>query len=191
MKKFFTLLMTAVLTVALAGALTACDNRYHNDDYYDADDAFVLEGSWTGYIETYLYDRFGFTGNDYRTTMYFERENAYGGWGYEVDYNIRSRYEDYYYCEFRWEVINGNIRVQYADSWNNVWIYPRRLTTTHFSGTMDDGTTRDIYFDLTYDGNFDWGPYLSPAYRIQTRTAAGAGYHASGEFADIQKKASR
>ena len=182
MKKIFTLITMAVLALTFA----ACDNRYYDDyyrgsDYYDSDDAFVLEGTWTGFIETYMYDRFGKTGNDYRTTMYFERENAYGGWGYEVDYSLRSRYQDYYYCEFRWEVVGGDICVRYADSWNDVWIYPSRLTATRFSGTMFDGTSRDIYFDMVYDGNFDWAPYR---YYAPTR---GAGetprYHASGEFA--------
>jgi hypothetical protein len=184
MKKIFTLITIAVLALTFA----ACDNRYYDDyyrgsDYYDSEDAFVLEGTCTGYIETYLYDRFGMTGNDYRTTMYFERENAYGGWGYEVDYNLRSRYQDYYYCEFRWEVVGGDICVRYADSWNDVWIYPRQLTTTRFTGTMFDGTSRDIYFDMVYDGSFDWSYYRGYYYAPTRGVGESPRYHASGEFA--------
>jgi hypothetical protein len=158
MKKIFTLITMAVLALTFA----ACDNRYYDDyyrgsDYYDSEDAFVLEGTWTGYIETYLYDRFGMTGNDYRTTMYFERENAYGGWGYEVDYDVNNRYDDYYYCEFDWEVYNGSIRIRYADSWNDVYISDYQLSSSRFEGYMDDGTTKEILFRLSYDSRFDWG----------------------------------
>lgn len=176
MKKIFTY-MTMVMAVTL---LAACDNHY-SDSYYDEDDAYTLEGTWTGYIETYFYDRFGKTGDDYRTTMFFQRENRYGGWGYEVDYNLRSRYSDYYYCEFDWEVIDSVIYVNYADSWNTVQLYPSRLTNNHFAGRMYDGTSRDIYFDLTYDGVFDWS-YWTRSLGF-TRTADSQRYQASGEFA--------
>ena len=183
MKKIFTLITMAVLALTFA----ACDNRYYDDyyrgsDYYDSEDAFVLEGTWTGYIETYLYDRFGMTGNDYRTTMYFERENAYGGWGYEVDYNLRSRYKDYYYCEFRWEVVGGDICVRYADSWNDVYIYDYVLDDYHFSGLMDDGCSdRRVNFSLAYDSRFEWDYWT----RSFTRSASSdaKAFRASGEFA--------
>ena len=179
MKKLFTYL-TVMMALAAMPLFTSCDARFW-EDVEDRAEARTLEGTWSGYIDTYLYDRFGLSGETYRTSMYFERENGYGGWGYEVDYNIYSRYDDYYYCEFRWEVINGAIRIRYADSWNDVWIYPRQLTTTRFTGTMFDGTSRDIYFDMVYDGNFNWAPYL---YYAPTRgVGESPRYHASGEFA--------
>jgi hypothetical protein len=112
--------------------------------------------------------------------MYFERENSYGGWGYEVDYDINSRYDDYYYCEFEWDVYGGEIRIRYADSWNDVYIYDYSLSDYHFSGYMDDGTSRDIHFSLSYDERFDWG-YWTRAY---TRSADNKGFHASGKFAE-------
>ena len=182
MKKIFTLITMAVLALTFA----ACDNRYYDDyyrgsDYYDSEDAFVLEGTWTGYIETYLYDRFGMTGNDYRTTMYFERENAYGGWGYEVDYNLRSRYKDYYYCEFRWEVVGGDICVRYADSWNDVFISDYTLNSNYFNGYMDDGTSKDIVFRLAYDSRFDWS-YWNTGYYTRSDDG-GKKVMASGKFA--------
>ncbi|MBO6188090.1 MAG: hypothetical protein J6O23_06240 [Prevotella sp.] len=179
MKKIYNYITLVLMVMTSVTLFTGCDDRYWNDNR-DRDEAYTLEGTWTGYIDTYLYDRFGIRGDSYRTTMYFERENSYGGWGYELDYNLYSIYDDYYYCEFRWDVVNGNIRISYADSWNTVYIYDYTLTDYHFRGYMDDGTTRDIYFDLAYDSRFDWGYWT----RGVTRgTADGHSFKASGEFA--------
>ena len=99
MKKLFTYL-TVMMALAAMPLFTSCDVRFW-EDIEDREEARTLEGTWSGYIDTYFYDRFGVSGDSYRTSMYFERENSYGGWGYEVDYNVNSRYDDYYYCEFR------------------------------------------------------------------------------------------
>lgn len=192
MKKFYTILMLALT----ATMLTSCDERWFND-IEDREEAYTLEGTWTGYIDTYFRDRFGMSGSSYRTTMYFERYNSYGGVGYEVDYNSMSPYDDYYYCEFDWEVVNGEIVIRYADSWNNVYIYDYRLTSSSFIGYMDDGTSRDIRFQLAYDNRFDWG-YWRYSYAPATRSAANDStaiatttdngrVKACGEFAKILK----
>ncbi len=180
MKKLFNLLTVMMALVATTTMLTSCDRLWQDSE--DRAEARTLEGTWTGYIDTYLYDRFGVTGDSYRTSIYFERENSYGGWGYEVDYNIYSRYDDYYYCEFRWEVIRGAIRISYADSWNDVYIYDYVLDDYHFSGQMDDGCSdRRISFSLTYDSRFDWGYWTRGITR--GHAAEGTGFKASGEFA--------
>ena len=88
--------------------------------------------------------------------MYFERENSYGGWGYEVDYDMYSRYDDYYYCEFEWDIYKGSIRIRYADSWNDVYVRDYSLSSSYFTGYMDDGSSKDIVFKLNYDSRFDW-----------------------------------
>ena len=44
---------------------------------------------------------------------------------------------------------------------------------------MDDGTSRDIAFELFYDGNFNWQPYYAPTRGVGESPR----YHASGEFA--------
>ena len=106
MKKIYTLLAMAMVTMM---TLTSCDA-----DFEDRMEARTLEGTWTGYIDNYYYDRWGLTGSNYRTAFYFERENAYGGWGYEVDYDAR-RPSDYWYCDFKWEIVRGSIRIQYYD----------------------------------------------------------------------------
>lgn len=178
MKKFFTYLTMITMAFTATTVFTSCEELWR--DREDREEAYTLEGTWTGYIDTYIRDRYGFSGDSYRTTMYFERENSYGGWGYEVDYDINSRYDDYYYCEFEWDVYGGEIRIRYADSWNDVYIYDYSLSDYHFSGYMDDGTSRDIHFSLSYDERFDWG-YWTRAY---TRSADNKGFHASGKFAE-------
>ena len=82
MKKFFTFL-TMMTAVAATTLFTSCDARFW-EDMEDRQEARTLEGTWSGYIDTYFYDRFGVSGDSYRTSMFFERENSYGGWGYEV-----------------------------------------------------------------------------------------------------------
>jgi hypothetical protein len=175
MKKLFTYLTMALVTVTM---FTSCDELWRDSE--DREEAYTLEGTWTGYIDTYIYDRYGLSGDSYRTTMYFERENSYGGWGYEVDYDMYSRYSDYYYCEFKWEVYGGEIRIRYADSWNDVYIYDYSLSDYHFSGYMDDGTSRDIHFSLSYDDRFDWSYWT----RSFTRSADHKNVQASGKFAE-------
>ncbi len=182
MKKVFTFITTALMALTTSTLMTSCDN--------DAYEARTLDGSWTGYIETYYADRWGLSGNSYRTTMYFNQTDRYGGNGYEVDYDSYSPYRDYYYCEFVWEVYNGIIRIKYADSWNDVLIYDYRLSSNYFEGYMDDGTTRGIYFQLAYNGSFNWSPYRDYYYAPEMRRAgttdvvAGEGFCAKGVFAD-------
>jgi hypothetical protein len=45
---------------------------------------------------------------------------------------------------------------------------------------MDDGTSRDIHFSLSYDERFDWSYWI----RAYTRSADNKGFHASGKFAE-------
>lgn len=175
MKKIFTYI--AIATMALT-TFTSCDVEFW-EDMEDREEARTLDGTWSGFIDTYYYDRWGLTGDTYRTTMYFERNSSYGGWGYEVDYDLNSRYSDYYYCEFTWEIYKGSIRINYADSWNDVYINEYSLSDTYFRGYMDDGTSKDIVFKLAYDNRFDWS-YWTRGY---TRAAKdGTSVKASGKF---------
>lgn len=181
MKKIYTYTMMAIVALVF----TACETE-------DMRMARTLDGTWTGRIDTYYEDRWGLTGNTYRTTMFFNQIDIYGGTGYEVDYNTNDPYGSYYYCEFDWEVFNGEIRIRYADSYNDTFIYDYRLYSDYFEGYMDDGSCRDIHFQLAYDGSFNWGGYRS-SYRSYTRSANGDAaadslsasprYHAAGEFA--------
>lgn len=177
MKKLYTYFAMAMIAMT---TLTSCDAIEFFEDMEDRSEAYTLDGNWTGFIDTYYYDRWGLTGDNYRTTMHFERENAYGGWGYEVDYDLNSRYSDYYYCEFIWEVYNGTIRISYADSWNDVFISDYTLNSNYFNGYMDDGTSKDIVFRLAYDNRFDWS-YWNTGYYTRSDDG-GKKVMASGKF---------
>ncbi len=158
MKKFFTYTTTIICSFLMMATFTSCDRAGYWDyeNSTDRHEAYTLDGTWTGYIETYFRDRWGVTGNTYRTTMEFFRDNAYGGTGREIDYNTYDNYV-YYYCDFTWDVYNGVIRIRYADSPGNiVRIYDYALSANYFDGYMDDGTSRGIRFRLNYDGNFNW-----------------------------------
>ena len=172
MKNIYTYLTMAVIAIM---SFSSCED---SDTYR----ARTLEGTWTGYIDTYYRDRWGWSGNNYRTTMYFERRGSYGGVGYEVDYNINNPYSGEYYSEFDWEVYNGEICITYADSYSYpVYIYDYDLYDDYFEGYMDDGT---------------WGRYYDGYYASTRGVSAesdstmirGKGFYATGEFAKALKK---
>ena len=190
MKKIYTYL--AMTLIALT-TLTSCDQ-----EAWDREDARTLDGTWTGYIDVYYADRWGWTGDTYRTSICFVREDAYGGWGYEADYD--TGYYNQAYSEFAWEVVNGVIRINYAaPGWNPIRIYDYRLTSNYFEGYMDDYTHKDIRFQLYYDGNYNWGrwQYYDDYYYAPRRAASadsttishmggklGTNYFATGKFAE-------
>ena len=172
MKKIYIYLTMAVIAMM---SFSSCEDS-------DTLRARTLEGTWTGYIDTYYYDRWGLSGNSYRTTMFFDRLDRYGGTGYEVDYDMNSPYRDYYYCPFEWDVYNGTIRIRYADSWNDVLIYDYHLDYDYFEGYMDDGVSSNrIHFTLYYDNSFNWDPYWGG---MRSATSSNnSGVKASGKFA--------
>ena len=65
MKKFFTYTAMVIMMTTL---FTSCDVEFW-EDMEDRSEARTLDGTWTGYIDTYYYDRWGLTGESYRTTM--------------------------------------------------------------------------------------------------------------------------
>lgn len=152
MKKIYTYLMTALMALPML-TLTSCDR--------DAADAYTLNGQWEGYISTYYADRWGMTGEDYRTCIQFIQRDNYGGTGFEVDYDARDRYGSYYYSPIEWEVRNGIIRIHYIYDGDYVEISRYTLNRDRFYGYMYDGTRRDIEFSLYYVGDVDWSRYRS------------------------------
>ena len=127
--------------------------------------AFILEGTWTGNLEACYQDRWGVTSTTFRTAMYFKQESMYSGYGYEVDYDSDNRFARYYFSEFRWTVRDEVIYINYTDSrFGSTRIYDYKLNLATFRGYMDDGTNRDIYFDLSPSSNFDWSPYINNYY---------------------------
>ena len=88
MKKIYTYMMMVLMALPML-TLTSCDR--------DAADAHTLNGQWEGFISTYYVDRWGLTGEDYRTCIQFVQRDNYGGTGFEVDYDVRDRWGSYYY----------------------------------------------------------------------------------------------
>ena len=120
--------------------------------------AFVLDGTWTGYLESTYQDRWGVSGIAYKTAIKFVQETMYSGYGYEVDYNIDRPYDGYYYSEFSWNVSGGIITIHYHNGWNQVYIRDYTLNLATFRGRWIEGT-REILFDFSPTSNFDWTPY--------------------------------
>lgn len=166
MKKFTTIFKT--MLIALTGIITmsSCE-----DDAQEV--AYTMEGSWTGYIDTYFEDRWGWSGDEYRVTFTFIRNGNYdydsstSGRGIETGYNVNDRYHDYYQSRFSWYVDNSysnrpTITIVYDDDqWNPIYIYDYRINNSRFSGYMDDGTNRSIKFDLYYDSDFNYNGWRS------------------------------
>ncbi|MCR4602173.1 MAG: hypothetical protein K5683_01395 [Prevotella sp.] len=182
MKKIYTYLFMLLMTVTAAMTFTSCET----DDQYEAD--VLVAGDWQGYLGTYYYDRWGLSGNTYETVIHFctSGYGATSGRGYEVDYDTRSPFYDYAYCEFTWSVVNGIITLIYDDSmWYPVYISDYTLSHDYFAGYMNDGTRRDIRFKLAnvnfrywdtyrgyYDGYYDDGYYYNDGYYYaRTRSA--------------------
>ncbi|MBR1594181.1 MAG: hypothetical protein IJ659_05355 [Alloprevotella sp.] len=188
MKKLFSLMTTLMMASTALMTLTSCDD--------DSRKAFTLDGTWTGTIGTYYSDRWGINGNTLHTAIHFNMTDPWGGNGYEVDYDTRTPFANYYYCEFTWSVNEGVIRIRYKDNWDEIRIYDYELEVGgYFQGYMDDGRTNNIYFRLHYDSRFDWSPYQGgPIYAPATRAATGEnivsgdGYFAKGIFAEKMKE---
>lgn len=188
MKKLTTILAMTLMAVMTMTVFVSCD--------VDDEIGNTLSGTWTGRISTYYEDRWGLVGNDYRTTITFYQD----GTGEQVDYDVRSPYNDYGYSPFFWTVGNGVITLRYEDTkWKPVYIYDYDLSSYSFRGRMDDGTHRDIVFNLSYNDRFDWNSYGQGGYiddygygyskvnNVITRSSAGKKAEAKGVFAKENK----
>ena len=176
MKKIYTYLMMVLMLSMATTTFTSCET----EDQYEAE--VLIAGDWQGYLGAYYYDRWGLTGNTYETVIRFctNGAGATSGRGYEVDYDTRSPFYDYAYCEFSWSIVNGVITLLYDDSmWYPVYISNYSLYRDYFQGYIDDGSRRDIRFRLknvrfqywdTYQGYFD-GYYYDDYYYSRTRSA--------------------
>ena len=160
MKKMYSYLMMVLMLRTAAIGFTSCET----DDQYEAN--ILTAGDWQGYLGTYYYDRWGLAGNTYETAIHFCGNGSWAtsGRGYEVDYDTRSPFYDYAYCEFSWSIVDGVITLIYDDSvWNPVYITDYALSGNYFSGYMNDGTRRDIRFRLKNVNFGYWGTYSSYA----------------------------
>ncbi len=158
MKKVFSKI-TMIMLAMLAFTFTSCE---------DEEIAQNLAGNegriWSGYISRYYSDRYGWSGDHYRTVIEFVGDpwRWTKGTGYEVDYDTSDPYKRYWYSEFDWSVDDGVITLFYADTgYKPVKIYNYRLNNNYFEGFMDDGTYDQIEFRLRLTEDFDWNSYNS------------------------------
>lgn len=161
MKKLLTYALVMMMSMMATATLTSCED----DDQYEAD--LLISGDWQGYLGEFYRDRWGLSGNTYQTVIRFNGRGAgsTSGRGYEVDYDTRSPYRDYAYCEFQWSIVQGQITLLYDDSaWSPVYIYDYHLSSSRFYGYMDDGTRRSIQFDFRNVRFDDWDRYHSGYY---------------------------
>jgi hypothetical protein len=166
MKKIYSYLLTALMALAATATMTSC---HDSSDQYESD--ILTSGDWQGYLGEYYYDRWGISGTTYETTMRFTSRGvgSTSGRGYEVDYDTRTPFYDYAYCEFSWSIVEGVITIIYDDSqWQPVYISRYTLNSDYFAGYMNDGTRRDIRFEFHNVRFGYWDTYRS--YFSRTRS---------------------
>jgi hypothetical protein len=181
MKKF-TSTITMILLAMMAFTFTSCE---------DEEIAYDLAGAngkvWRGVISQYYYDRWGQTGNHFRTTMefYCDANHWTSGWGREVDEDLNDPLHNYWFSEFDWKVRNGVIELRYADTgYEPVYIREYTLNPNYFTGYMDDGTNTEIYFRLDCIRDFKedyWNNYYNNYYYAPSRNMSPAAKDASSQ----------
>jgi hypothetical protein len=161
MKKVFSKI-TMIMLAMLAFTFTSCE---------DEEIAQNLAGNegriWQGTISKYYQDRWGFSGDHYRTVIEFVGDPWHWtkGTGYEVDYDMNDPYGSYWYSRFDWRVDRGVITLRYADTdYEPVYISDYYLSGNRFEGFMDDGTNSEIKFSLYMIEDFDWDYYNRYSY---------------------------
>lgn len=157
--KTLMLLATALVTTI---SLSSCEDE---DDYIAQQ---LRDRDWQGYVGTYYSSRWGLSGNEFATVMRFWSRGSYytSGKGEELDYDTRSRFNDYAYCTFRWFIVDGDITLIYDDDkWTPLYIIDYHLSSNRFWGYIRDYNNSRLKFDLTSDytdGGWaydDWDDY--------------------------------
>ncbi len=162
MKKFGNYLVMLATALVAMTSLSSCEDE---DDYIAQQ---LRDRDWQGYVGSYYSSRWGLTGNQFATVMRFWSRGSYytSGKGEELDYDTRSRFNDYAYCTFRWFIVDGDITLIYDDDkWSPLYILDYRLNSNRFWGYILDYNNRHLQFDLTSDytdGGWaysDWDDY--------------------------------
>ena len=156
MKKTLSLIMLLATMAAGMATLTSCEDE---DDYIAQQ---LRDRDWQGRVDTYYKDRWGITGDSYRTVMRFESAGSWytSGRGYEVDYNLSNPYSSYAYCSFSWCIVNRDIYLIYDDdAWSVMYIQEYGLNDTSFWGYIDSKYNGQIRFDFINEYFDGWGNY--------------------------------
>ncbi len=118
-------------------------------------------GTWTGNIENYFKNRWGFSSEDnYRTSMcFFEGDTKNTGTGYQADYSINSPLNDYYFSKFKWELVDGEIVISLEDRNSSDIIRSYHINENIFEGYINYNSQYTNYFKFYNDPNFEWSYY--------------------------------
>ena len=178
MKKF-TSIFSIALVMLSALAFTSCDRM---EDMAMSD---TLQGIWGGTLQSTYYDDLGYpVGNDqYLTIFRFDRQTATKGTGVEIDVIGNRRG----YGRFDWEVRNQTAYLYYEDGTRAI-IYDYTLDDYHFEGYIDDGTHRDIYFNLSFMSDRDFNSYYDDYYDTYYNWAKSNRTRAGSEESVLMKK---
>lgn len=157
MKKIKTYMMMALFAVLTMTTFTSCLTK-------DEQIAYDLSGEWEGYMGEDYYSYWGYegTGREYNTIIRFYRKGysytrgATSGYGEQVDYD--PYHDDYRYRDFTWSVAGGRIKLAY-DTGQLVYIYDYEISSSRFTGYMDCGSYKEIYFNLFKTSSDRWNRY--------------------------------
>ena len=156
MKKLYSKIMMLATMLAAMTTLTSCEDE---DDYIAQQ---LRNGDGQGYIGAYYSDRWGISGDTYRTVMRFESKGEYytSGRGYELNYNIYSSHDDYACYSFKWFIVDGEITLLYDDDvWTPIYIVDYSLGNSWFRGRIYTPTNQRIRFEFENKAYDDWDYY--------------------------------
>ncbi|MBQ0019023.1 MAG: hypothetical protein KBT39_00695 [Bacteroidales bacterium] len=145
----------ALMMVISIGIFTSCDE--------DDKKAYKMDGDWYGDFGMYYYTNRGQRFDSYDTRMQFVQSSPWSnhGYGTQVDWYKYGPYE-FIYHQFRWEVHNGTIFINYK--WESEWncqIHDYNLTWNNFYGYFGDSNEKFTLYKL-YD--YDFQPYYAHDY---------------------------
>ena len=137
MKKLSRFLALALVTL-MSLALTSCDE--------DADIAYTLDGTWSGYMTTSVpYDGRYYSSNTAEVTF----NSGYdSGDGYWLDEYSDAPW-DYVANRISWKVRNGMIYIHFRDTQEDAVIRNYRLDDRYFSGQIEFNST-DAWIDFKF-----------------------------------------
>lgn len=152
MKKLY-YIFAAICMAITAATMTSC-----TDDNEDV--AYNLWGVWEGN----MYMQSSYNGRMYQSSysvLSFDK-NPYeyaSGSGYWIDYYSNAPW-DYYSSRIQWRVTGPQeIQIYSQKEGRTYYIYDYRMTSYSFSGYIDDGSNRGVYFELQKTSSPDWSDY--------------------------------
>lgn len=104
--------------------------------------ASFVDGYWEGELTADFYTYRGYETDYFYTQMQFVRTNAYGGYGFERDYNAYSNIP--LYSNFNWSVKEGYIYIDY-DQGEDVYAYFEPFYDSYVGRDGVRGVFRNVY----------------------------------------------